>query len=210
MPLKLITPPNEYPVTRDALVKVHIKVDGTDENDLLDAYIGASTQLVQDLIQQQLMQAVYEWHQDTWYDCKWHDSRYYSRDNYYTIARLPIWPAIVVNSIKYDDENNDEQTLDSSKYQVNYLTTPVQIKFIDTLPTVYDKPNAIRINFTAGYGALNDSADQQRASIPNLAKIGILRTVADLYENRQDESEAKNAMIQKNVEYLLSTLRVYL
>ena len=210
MPLKLITPPNEYPVTRDALVKVHIKVDGTDEDSLLDAYLSASTELVQNLIQQQLMQAVYEWQQDTWYDCAYKDYRYNNRDNYFTITKLPIWPVIAVNSIKYDDESNVEQTLDPSKYQVNYLTTPVQIKFIDTLPTVYDKPNAIRINFTAGYGALGNDADQQRASVPNLAKIGILRTVADLYENRQDESESKIAMIQKNVEYLLSTLRVYL
>lgn len=211
MPSKLITQPTYYPVTLNDLVKVQIKVDGTDEDTLLEAYIAAATQFVENFTGLQLMQAVWEWHQNSWYSeyKKLPDTRYYCRDDYSTTVKLPYEPLVKVNSIKYDDVNNVEQTLDTSVYQVNTLTTPGYVNFIGTLPSTYDKPNAIRINYTAGYGIDGDDIPEQQLAVPSLAKFGILRTVADMDANRQDETQGIQMVgLKKDVEYFLSTIRV--
>ncbi len=200
MPSKLKTAPSAYPVTRDELVKVHIKVDGATEDSLLDIYIAAATEQVEDYIQRQLMRATYELHMDNW-----------SCDVVCGYLKLKKAPLISVVSIKYDDIDNVEQTLDASLYQVDIISEPGRVRFIGALPSTYDKPNAIRIEYLAGYGDASSDLVAQRALIPGRAKIGILRGVADLYENRQDET-AGTTFGKLSVDTLtwLSPLRLFL
>lgn len=210
MPSKLITTPTQYPVTRDELVKVHIKVDGTLEDSLLDIYLAAATEQVEDYIQRQLMQATWEWQMANWYCDPQSILRHYSNASgvYLKLTKAPL---ISVASVKYDDASNVEQTLDTTEYQVDTTSEPGRIRFIGSLPEVFDKPNAIRIRYVAGYGASGADVTAQRLLIPSRAKIGILRGVADLYENRQDET-AGTTFGKLSVDTLawLSPLRLFL
>lgn len=201
---KLITPPTEYPVVLQDLVAVHLKVDDTDEEaGLLEEYIKAATERVQDLIQRQLMQAVWEYHMDDFseMDC----------DGYVKLLKAPL---VSVVSVKYYDANNDLQTMSANDYQVDTTNVPGRLRFIGDIPSVYDRPNAIQIQFRAGYGAADATADQQRAAITNYgasrAKVGILRAVADFYEHRQDESPTQSHQLNEGIIHWLNPLRLYL
>lgn len=218
MPTKLITPPTAMPVTRDQLVKVHIKVDGTDEDALIDAYIAAATDQVQNFIQRQLMQATYELQLNHWMN-NHHFNRniafvnpnlfMFNGRHHYII--LPKAPLVGVVSIKYDDVNDAQQTLDPENYQVDNTSEPGKIVFTGNLPNLADNVNAVRIRYVAGYGLITDNTDSQQLAVPALSKVGILREVANMYENRQDETVGTSVgSLMKSTEYILNPLRLFL
>lgn len=201
---KLITPPEGEPVQLSDLVSVHIKVDDTDpEANLITEYIKAATERVEDCIQRQLMQATWEYQMTDFneIDC----------DGYLRLLKAPL---VSVTSVKYDDENDDEQTMETTDYQVDSTNVPGRIRFISTLPTVYDKPNAVRIRYVAGYGAAGATVAQQRTAISenraSRAIVGILRAVADFYEHRQDESPTQSYQLNEGIKSWLNPLRLYL
>ncbi|HYG02110.1 MAG TPA: hypothetical protein VD927_06660 [Chryseosolibacter sp.] len=204
----LINPPSELPVTLDDLVAVHLKVDDTDpEAGLITEYMNAATELVQDCIQRQLMQATFEYRMKDWNETA---ASMYKPSGYLKLDKAPL---VTVGSVKYDDTDNVEQTLSTSDYQVDTTSVPGMIRFIGNLPAVYDKPNAIRIRFVAGYGSALDSASAQRTAITSYgasrAKIAILRATADFYEQRTDESNKAKYKLNNSVEKLLIPLKLY-
>ena len=201
---KLIVPPEEYPVALSDLVSVHIKVDDTDEEaGLITEYIIAATERVQDLLQRQLMQVTWEYHMKDFseMDC----------NGYVRLLKAPL---VQVVSVKYYDADNNEQTMDPADYQVDITSCPGRIRFIGSLPSVYDRHDAIKIQYKAGYGAVDATIDQQRTAISthgaSRAKVGILRAVADFYEHRQDESPTQSYQLNEGIIAWLNPLRLYL
>jgi uncharacterized phiE125 gp8 family phage protein len=201
---KLITPPSEQPVILADLVSVHIKVDDTSEEaSLINEYIKAATELVEDLIQRQLMQATWELQMSDWLelDC----------DGYLRLLKAPL---VSVTSVKYYDAAGTDTTLATSEYQVDTASLPGRIRFIGEKPETFDRPDAIRILYVAGYGAAGANAAAQRTAISDYrasrAKIGILRAVADFYEHRQDESPSTVYQLSESTKSWLNPLRLYL
>ncbi len=201
-----ITMPTEYPVTLSDLVSVHIKVDDTDpEADLINEYIKAATELVEDYTQRTFMQTVWEYQAPDFseMDC----------EGYLKLMKAPL---VSVESVKYVDSDKVEQTMDTSDYQVQsgLLNAPGRIKFIGSVPSLDDRPDAVKIRFTAGYGAEGATTDQQRTAISekraSRAKIAILRAVAGFYEHRQDESRTPVYELTENIRAILSPLRLFL
>lgn len=94
------------------------------------------------------------------------------------VMQLPKPPFSALASIQYYDENNSIQTLSSSIYQLNDFVEPAEISlaYEQTWPTVYDRPDAIRIAFSAGYA--------DAASVPASIKQAMLMLLTDLYDNR--------------------------
>jgi uncharacterized phiE125 gp8 family phage protein len=168
----------------------------------------SATELVEDCIRRQLMQRTWEYQMDNWNELC---AGMYKPSGYLILDKAPL---VSIESVKYDDENDDEQTMSADDYQVDTTSQPGRIRFIGSLPTVYDKPNAIRIQFIAGYGEAGDNAAAQREAISDhgasRAKIGILRATADFYEHRQDESSRKTYKLNNSIENLLRPLKLYL
>lgn len=210
MGYKLITPPTEYPVVLADLVSVHIKVDDTSyEASLLAEYIASATELVEDFTQRQFMQATWE--------CQLRDWSEVGNGDYF--LKLRKAPLVSVTSVKYDDSNDTEQTLSPSNYVVDTTSVPGGIFFNGSRPAVYNKPNAIRIRFVAGYGTdADNTAALQRTAITSYrgsrAKTAILKAVADLYEHRQDEVMAsgntKTLKLTNSIERWLYPLKLFL
>jgi uncharacterized phiE125 gp8 family phage protein len=92
--------------------------------------------------------------------------------------QLPKPPFGALTSVKYYDEDDVLQTLASSYYLVNDFAEPATInkKTDQTYPSVYDRPDAVRIAFSAGYA----DAD----SVPTSIKQAMLMLLTDLYDNR--------------------------
>jgi len=92
-------------------------------------------------------------------------------------------PIKTISSIIYRDSSDVEQTLSSSLYQTDLVSEncPPRIEPISgqSWPSTYDRYNAVKVTFTAGYGAT-------RESIPLGIRHAILMVAADWWANREE------------------------
>lgn len=100
--------------------------------------------------------------------------------------RLPRPRLQSVTSIKYDDENGTEQTIDPSLYRVTSDLEPARIEpaFNQVWPQIRYQREAVRIVYVAGYG--NDSA-----SVPEDIRHAILLMVSQWFNFRTPSEETR-------------------
>lgn len=103
--------------------------------------------------------------------------------------RMPRPPLVSVEAINYLDANNQAQVLDPSVYDVNPYSFPGEITLAldQSWPQTYSVPNAVWIEYTAGYGP-------SRHSLPDNLRIGVVLTVANLYYNPSMEEATEGAL----------------
>lgn len=88
-------------------------------------------------------------------------------------------PMQSVTSITYYDEDNVEQTISASNYIVDAVSIPSRIMEAENYdwPSTYDKHNAVKVRFVAGYGAAS--------SVPDCIKHWMLVKIATMWESRE-------------------------
>lgn len=93
--------------------------------------------------------------------------------------RFPLAPVSAV-VVKYQDEDDAEQTLDAANYTLleDGLSPYIHWTSGATLPNVYDRHDPITVEYVAGYGA---SADDVPSAIKQAAKM----LIAHWFENRE-------------------------
>jgi len=165
---KLKTAATGYPLTVDE-VKLHLKVDVSTDDDLITNLRNSAISWVEQYTNRQLMPA-------TWY---------LYLDDFPDEILLQWCPVTSVTSIKYYDTDNDLQTLSSDEYDVDTDSEPARIyeSYGYYFPTVRERPNAVIIEFEAGYA----DAD----SVPDPIKSALLLMIGHNYENRGDEGHRK-------------------
>lgn len=99
-----------------------------------------------------------------------------------TAIKLFRPPIVSVSHVKYYDADNVLQTLSASNYYITDDQVP-ELKFTGTAPTVYDRPDAVRIEYVAGYA--------NAASIPAPLQHWMLLQIGTMYESRQSVTELK-------------------
>jgi uncharacterized phiE125 gp8 family phage protein len=110
---------------------------------------------------------------------------FYAGMNCYGHIELPLPPLQTVTAIKYLDADGNEQTVSTSVYRVVNNGTEKSILMLVTgqyWPTHGCYPDAVRIEFTAGYG---DNAED----VPQRFRHAALVWLSHLYEYRGDDSE---------------------
>lgn len=180
MPLKLVTPPAEEPVSLEE-AKSHLRLEGVDDDAYVAVLIAAARRR-----------------------CEAYQSRAYITQTWDLYLdgfpagdiRIPIAPLESVVSVKYKDTAGSMQTLDPSCYVVDTASEPGRISPAcgQSWPSTYGEINAVEIRFVAGYGAAAD--------VPEHIRQAILMTVGDLYEHRGGE-EGVDRDIERAVEALL-------
>ncbi len=106
----------------------------------------------------------------------------------YGELKLPWPPLISISSITYYDSSNVQQTLSSSNYIVELSTEGfgrITWTSTATIPSVYDRPDAIAITFTTGYATAND--------VPPGAMAGMKLRLTELW-GRGTDNEIKAAV----------------
>jgi uncharacterized phiE125 gp8 family phage protein len=97
------------------------------------------------------------------------------------VIRIPLPPLQTVSSITYVDTNGATQTLAPSVYQVvnkrNQVSEIVEA-YGQTWPTTRDQPQAVTVEFIAGYG---DAGTDVEPAIQHAIKLA----VSEWYENRE-------------------------
>lgn len=86
-------------------------------------------------------------------------TRVMTLDAWWCSAKVMPWPPLLgITSIAYYDADNAAQTLSASNYHVE-LSTDGFGRVIwasnATLPSVYDRPDAITVTFTTGYASVS-------------------------------------------------------
>ena len=180
--------PSTTPITV-AEAKTHLRVDHTDEDTHIGILVDAATAHVDGysgilgraLVTQTWTQDFEEW------PCE--------------RLRLPLAPISAISSITYYDANNASQTLSSSYYSLieDDLSPAAVWGSTVTLPNLYDREDAIRVTFVAGYGAAS--------AVPAAIKAAMFLIVADLYENREPVVVGQTINETRAISYLLEPFR---
>jgi uncharacterized phiE125 gp8 family phage protein len=115
-------------------------------------------------------------------------------------------PVISITSLKYLDENNDEQTLiEDNDFYAAIDSEPAEIKAVSGWPTTLNIGNAVRVRYQAGYS--DGSSPMLSPQLPKTIRTAILMIVSDSYHNREAQTE-KPLTVNSAVERLLSTYRL--
>lgn len=162
MTYKLITAPTEEPISRTE-AKLQCRVDGTDEDTLIDALIVAAREMAE--------------HETGRALCT--QTRELVLDAFPESFKLDGGKTQSIVSIKYLDTTGTEQTLDPQDTLPDLDSEPAYISIGYGLawPESYPVPNAVRVRYVCGYGAAAD--------VPGAIKSWMLLAVGALYANRE-------------------------
>ena len=163
----LITPA-AGPVVSLEEAKRHCRIepDVSEEDELVAAFVSAATSHLEKTLSLSLLSQ--RWRQDF---------------SGFETLRLPFKPVDVDSiTIDYYDTDGSSQTADPSTYRV--LTdaegTYIEIVSGESWPSVDSRPDAVSVEFDAGYAA---------EDIPAGLKVAICLHTAFLYENRESHTE---------------------
>jgi uncharacterized phiE125 gp8 family phage protein len=167
-------------------VKAYLRVDGTDDDSVIEALMLAAREEVETFCGLTLLTTTYALRLDA-FPCN-------------GVIRLPRPPLQSVTSIVYLDDAGVSQTLATSNYVVNTYSMPGQILMTSsgTWPGTYDQYNAVTITYTAGFTL---------ATIPERAKMAMKLMIGDYYEHREAQLETR-IYCNETVKRLLWGLRL--
>lgn len=155
------TPASVYPINLEE-AKLHLKVDIDEDDDLIQGLIiPAATSRAEAFLNRRLMTQTVELRMDS-FPC-----------GGFALLADPIQS---VDSVKYYDANNVEQTLSLSAYETDLTPFAGWIRPVDSWPDTYDRLHAVRVSMTAGFASAEE--------IPQAIRQGLLLDIWHLYENR--------------------------
>jgi len=169
--LKLITAPSELITLEDAAEFMRAEFS-TSEEDLINTLITAARQMCEDYLFRRIGVQTVE-----------------LRDKGFPTNNGPIIlpaPLISVESIKYLDVNNTEQTFGASEYVVSDAE-PGMIIPVNSWPATSQSGDSLRVVFIAGYSA--PGSPQESELLPSTIKTAMFMQIADMYENREAQVE---------------------
>jgi uncharacterized phiE125 gp8 family phage protein len=185
------TPAAALPVALSDM-KLFLRVDSSDEDDLITSLITAATATVQTCTNRQFVNASYTWNIDV---LPVLDTG---------ILYVPVNPLVSVTSFKYYDTDGDQQTWDSANYVVdtNSIKGRVYLASDISWPDTESRYDAVEIIFEAGYSA-------DATSVPDEAIQAIKMLVGHWFENRQSVQTGPIAReIPQGVDFLISLLTI--
>ena len=189
MALKLITPASTYPVTL-AEAKLHLRVDGTDEDALISALITSATEGAEQMTGRAIMSQTWELTLDAFPDA-------------FELTRVPV---VSVTSVKYYDSAAVQQTMLNTLYTLDntddFGYAYVVPAYATTWPTTNDQINSVVVRYVCGYASA--------AAVPEPIKSWIKLQLGAMYANRECEViERGNVLKLGFVDALLARYRVY-
>jgi uncharacterized phiE125 gp8 family phage protein len=194
--LTLITPPTAEPVSL-AEAKAQCRVTAADEDGLLAGFLVAARSHCEDFTHRVF--STQSWLLTI-------DGGWPNVFNQCTVMRhtrivLPNPPAQSVASITYVDTNGATQTLDPGQYQFSKgdMHGYIDQAFGVSWPQVRNQPDAIAVQFTAGYG-LNPSR------LPEPIRQAILMLTAHFFDNREPVVGIATRAVPSEMPFAVSAL----
>ncbi len=157
------------------------------EVDIVELYIQAATDLVEDYTGRSLLNKSYRLDSDS-----------------FAICELKRNPVTLITSVKYYAPGGTSlTTLDSGNYRLDNASLPSKIIFASDLnfPDIEDRSDAVQIEFVAGYGDKPSDVD------PAL-KLAVLQFAHHCYDNRVPVGDVKMMQLPFSLRHILRAKRV--
>lgn len=155
--IEVVTAASTYPVSTSEL-KIHLGISHSDHDAMIDDCIQAATNLAEVETWQLMGSRTLKMNLDSFQNCI-----------------IPRYPVTAISHIKYYDTANTLQTLSASNYDVDLSSFPTRVRFY-TMPSTYDRYNAVQITFTCGHSTI--------ANVEKGIKQAIKMVAADMYDQR--------------------------
>lgn len=182
-----LTPPDEEPFDTTA-AKLHLRETNTDQDALIGSLIVAARERAETFTRRAFIEQSWKLTLDS-FPCGGGSilDRFNSRSLSDRCIRIPMPPLISVESVKYIDLGGVLQTMDPADYSVDIGSLPGKIDLGYGLPwpSARAEANAVRIEFTCGYGEATD--------VPALIKAAMKLDIGHLFENRESVLVGANA-----------------
>lgn len=166
----LVTPPSIKPVTLTE-AKAWLDISFTAKDTVINGLIAAATS-----------------HLDGWSGilgrCLCEQTWRQDFDRFARVLRTPLAPVMSIVSVKYDDENGDEQTIDPGSYELLIDDLGPYLKFADTyqVPQIAAGCPAVRVAYVAGYPSTGSDPNKVWAG-PDDIKHAIALLVRHWFDN---------------------------
>lgn len=162
--LHVATPPVGDVVTL-IQAKKHLRIDHSDDDDLIQAYVAAAQGAIEGPTGIGVLLLDQDWE--------------IYLDNWPKVIEIPLGPITDVSAITYTDQDGATQTLSSSLYVVDVFSSSANITraYGATWPTARTERNSIKVAFSGGFGDFDD--------VPRDLKQAMLLMVSHYYEHRE-------------------------
>lgn len=186
--ITVVTAPSIEPVTLSE-AKAHLRVDSdiTAEDTLITNLIQAARETAEGrtwraILQQTLLLTLDDWPEGD-------------------VIELPRPPLIKVNSVQYYDAGGVLQTMDEADYQVDAASEPGRVMPVygGSWPSLREVPNAVQVEYEAGYG-------DEAGDVPQKLKQAILLTIGAWYAQREEPSGSYQPPVPWAAEALLGSM----
>lgn len=183
----LVTPPS-VPILQLGPTKAHLRVDGDDEDLVIGGYIQAATDYLEarhGILGRALVT-------QTWR---------LTQASFTSQIDLPVTPLQSVSSVNYYDKDNVAQVVPSSDYRVVADDDDPYIELVSgaSWPVAYNRPDAVWVDYVAGYGGVED--------VPEAIRQAAHILVAGWFQNREPVSQGAAPAIEFSVKMLLTPYR---
>lgn len=187
MRVRVLTPPATEPLTL-AEAKLHLRVDGTDEDDYITALIVAARESAQHELGRALITQTLRLTLDA-----------FPADGGIELLMPPVQS---ITQVQYVDAAGATQTLLGSAYSLDAVSQPSWLlpAYGTTWPATREQANAVWVDYVAGYGAAG--------AVPQPVKQWMLLAIGDMYANRERSGE-KAAVPHGFVAGLLDPYRIW-
>lgn len=196
---EITVPP--VPVVTPADVRDHVKYTETAEDGVLSLFVAAATEYVEQWLRRSFAQRTCCYRLDSFTGDAARKLNIFDRSAEILIPRPPL---IAIATVRYDDVDGDEQTVDAADYQYDVYSEPGRLRpAVDASwpATEVGVFNTVRITYTAGYETL--------ATVPERYKQ-IVRWVAALWwRNREPVAPTKLTDVPHTVTDFIDQFRVW-
>jgi len=176
------------PVISTANAKLFLKVDISDDDTLIDSLVTAATQSAQEYTNRFFIDTTITQYGTTFNDLK----------------ELYKSPVSSITHIKYYDDDNVQQTVAGTVYNVVPAIEPtrVELKVDQSYPSVADRSDAVECKYVVGYGAA-------ASDVPQAIIQAVYLTIGHWYQNRQEVVIGRIAsQLPMAAKYLLDQYKV--
>ena len=168
MPLQNVSPPGGLAVSL-ARAREHLRADDTTDDALITDMIAAATRRIEKETGLALVTSQWRLLADAMpRDCTF---------------RIPLAPVVSIDEVALRTESG-WQTVPATDWQADLASRPARLVATAAWPRPDDVPNAIRITFTAGFGATPDA-------VPEELRMAVLVLTAHYYEFREGGAAPK-------------------
>lgn len=171
--VRVITAPAAYPVTL-AEAKEWARIDSTDtsQDGTLTMIIAAMVAHAEHITGRAFVERTLE----------------YTADEFHNCIALPWAPLLGIDSVKYTDIADTEQTVAAADYEVDTYSEPGKVRPVwgEYWPSLGHGFNPVRIRYRAGYRPTGSPTDlTDNSYLPGQLRVWMQARITTLYDTRE-------------------------